>query len=61
MGSLENVVDVHSFLRQRTNRLNVLMVNLARGFYQFDRVRFQSLNPTFVVSAMKVRENTSKV
>ena len=57
MGSLENVVDVHSFLRQYTNCLNVLMVNLARGFYQFDRVRFQSLNPTFVVSAIKVREN----
>jgi len=60
MGSLENVVDVHAFLRQRTSCLNVLMVNLARGFYQFDRVRFQSLNPTFVVSAVKVRENSSK-
>lgn len=58
MGSLENVVDVHCFLRQHTNCLNVLMINLARGFYQFDRVRFQSLNPTFVVSAIKVRENT---
>jgi len=60
MGSLENVVDVHSFLRQHTKCLNVLMVNLARGFYQFDRVRFQSLNPTFVVSAIKVRENAPR-
>ncbi|MGQ9504596.1 MAG: precorrin-6y C5,15-methyltransferase (decarboxylating) subunit CbiE [Thermogutta sp.] len=60
MGSLENIVDVHSFLRQHTNCLNVLMVNLARGFYQFDRVRFQSLNPTFVVSAVKVRANAMR-
>jgi len=60
MGSLENVVDVHAFLRRHTKCLNVLMVNLARGFYQFDRVRFQSLAPTFVVSAIKVKENSPK-
>jgi len=56
MGSLENVVDVHQRLRRLSRVVNVLMINLARGFYQFDRVRFQALNPTFLVSTVKVRE-----
>lgn len=56
MGSLENVVDIHQRLRRVTGVVNVLMVNLARGFYQFDRVRFQALNPTFLVSTVKIKE-----
>lgn len=56
MGSLENVVDIHQRLRRLTGVVNVLMVNLARGFYQFDRVRFQALNPTFLVSTVKIKE-----
>lgn len=61
MSSLENVVDVHAFLRAKTSVVNVLMVNLARGFYQFDRIRFQSLNPTFLVSAIKMKDGSKKL
>lgn len=59
MGSLENVVDIHQRLRKLTPVVNVLMVNLARGFYQFDRIRFQALNPTFLVSCVKIKENSA--
>jgi hypothetical protein len=29
------------------------MVNLARGYCQMDRVRFESLNPTFLIAVVK--------
>ena len=29
------------------------MLHLARGYYQMERVRFESLNPTFLVAVVK--------
>lgn len=53
MGSIDNVADIHQRLRQHCPNVNVLMVNLSRGNYQLDRVRFQALNPVFLVSVVK--------
>ncbi len=53
MGSIDNVADVHQLLRDRCPDVQVWMMHLARGTYQLDRLRFQSLNPTFVVAVVK--------
>jgi precorrin-6Y C5,15-methyltransferase (decarboxylating) len=53
VGSIENLGDVHSTLSTRTATVRVWMVNLARGTYQLERVRFDALNPTFLLSATK--------
>jgi precorrin-6Y C5,15-methyltransferase (decarboxylating) len=53
MGSLDNASEVHATLRAHCPDVRVWMVNLARGCYQMDRVRFQAVNPTFVVAAVK--------
>ncbi|MFH1922314.1 MAG: precorrin-6y C5,15-methyltransferase (decarboxylating) subunit CbiE [Planctomycetota bacterium] len=53
MGSLDNVTEVQQVLRGHCPDVKVWMVNLARGYYQMDRVRFESLNPTFLVAVVK--------
>ncbi len=51
--SIDNVTGVHQLLRGYCPDVKVWMVNLARGYHQMDRVRFESLNPTFLVAVVK--------
>jgi precorrin-6Y C5,15-methyltransferase (decarboxylating) len=53
MGSLDNVTEAHKLLRAHCTHVKVWMVNLARGTHQLERVRFESLNPTFLVAVVK--------
>lgn len=53
VGSIENLADVHQTLRRRGVDVKVWMINVARGTYQLDRVRFDALNPTFLVAVVK--------
>jgi precorrin-6Y C5,15-methyltransferase (decarboxylating) len=53
MGSVDNVAEVHQLLRGYCPDVKVWMINLARGNYQLDRVRFESLNPTFLIAVVK--------
>jgi len=53
MGSLDNVTEVQQLLRGYCPNVKVWMVNLARGYHQMDRLRFESLNPTFLVAVVK--------
>ena len=53
MGSIENLSESHHALRRQGAEVKVWMVNLARGNHQFERIRFESLNPTFLVSVVK--------
>ncbi len=53
MGSIDNVADVHRTLRGYCHDVQVLLINVARGNYQLDRVRFQPVSPTFLVSVVK--------
>lgn len=53
LGSIDNVAEVHQVLRGFTADVKVWMVNLARGNYQLDRIRFESLNPLFLVAIVK--------
>ena len=53
VGSIENVSTVHEALRESAGEANVWMFNIARGSQQLVRLRFESLNPTFVMSVVK--------
>jgi precorrin-6Y C5,15-methyltransferase (decarboxylating) len=53
VGSIENLADVHAVLRQRSNEVKVWMINIARGTEQLDRVRFEALNPSFLLAVIK--------
>jgi len=53
VGSIENVGSVHEALRESAGEANVWMFNIARGTQQLVRLRFESLNPTFLISAVK--------
>lgn len=53
IGGIENLAEVRQLLTQRAGDANVLMINLARGNDQIDRLRLAAVNPTFLVSAVK--------
>lgn len=53
VGSIENLAEVHASLQRRAPDVKVWMINVARGTYQLERVRFDALNPTFLLSAVK--------
>ncbi len=51
--SIENVATVRQvFLDDKVDD-KVWMMNFARGVYQFERVRFESINPTFLIGGVK--------
>jgi precorrin-6Y C5,15-methyltransferase (decarboxylating) len=51
--SIENLAAVHALLRARSSDAAYWMVNIARGIEQMDRIRFEALNPTFLIAATK--------
>ncbi len=53
MGSLDNVTEAHDRMRRRCQEVKVWLIQLSRGCYQMDRMRFQAINPTFLLSVVK--------
>jgi precorrin-6B C5,15-methyltransferase / cobalt-precorrin-6B C5,C15-methyltransferase len=53
VGSLENLAAVHDVLQRADSDVKVRMINIARGTYQLERVRFEALNPSFLLSVVK--------
>ena len=51
--SIENLAAVHAFLRGQSGDASYWMVNIARGIEQMDRIRFESINPVFLIAATK--------
>jgi len=51
--SIENLAAVHAMLRARSGDAAYWLVTIARGIEQLDRIRFESLNPTFLIAATK--------
>jgi precorrin-6Y C5,15-methyltransferase (decarboxylating) len=49
VSSPDNLVAVQAKIEAAGLRSDVRMINIARGQYQLDRVRFDALNPTFLV------------
>ncbi len=53
VGSLENVPAVHATLRRLVGEPQVRMVQVSDGIEQFESLRLDSRNPTFLVSSLK--------
>lgn len=53
VGSLESLSAVYQALERAAKEVNVWMINIARGTYQLERVRFEALNPTFLLGVIK--------
>ena len=53
VAAVENLVSLRALLSACTDHTNVWMVNVARGVFQFERMRFESLNPTYLIAAVK--------
>jgi len=51
--SIENLASVHTMLRARSSDAAYWLVTIARGIEQLDRIRFESLNPIFLIAATK--------
>jgi precorrin-6Y C5,15-methyltransferase (decarboxylating) len=53
VGSIESLSIVHATLARLAKDVSVWMINVARGTYQLERVRFEAINPTFLLSVVK--------
>ena len=51
--SIENLSGVHENLSRYVADVGVWMINIARGVYQLERVRFEALSPTFLLAVVK--------
>lgn len=54
VSSPESLVDVQRVLERDGFRVDVRMINIARGQYQLDRMTFEALNPTFLIIGVKL-------
>jgi len=53
LGSIENLATVHRMLHELAGDAPVWMFNMAHGTFQLERIQFESMNPTFLVAAVK--------
>ncbi len=60
VGSIESVSAVHQTLARLAKDVSVWMINVARGNYQLERVRFAALNPTFLLGVVKSSDKGPK-
>ncbi len=51
--SVENLAAVYEALHKLAGDVNLRMINICHGTYQLERVRFEAMNPTFLVSVVK--------
>ncbi len=51
--SIEALNELREVLTKRTAQVQVWMINVARGTDQLERLRFDALNPTFLIAAGK--------
>jgi precorrin-6Y C5,15-methyltransferase (decarboxylating) len=54
VSSPDNLVAVQNELEKADLQPDVRMINIARGQYQLDRVRFDALNPTFLILGRRI-------
>jgi precorrin-6Y C5,15-methyltransferase (decarboxylating) len=53
VATIDSVASTHQILRELAGEVRLWQVGIARGVDQFDRVRLQALNPTFLLAATK--------
>ncbi len=53
VSSPESLVETHRVIESAGLRTDVRMINIARGQYQLDRLRFDAMNPTFLIMGVR--------
>ena len=53
VATIENLSGVYAVLRRVAGQVEALLVQVARGVEQLESLRFESLNPTFVLTVGK--------
>jgi precorrin-6Y C5,15-methyltransferase (decarboxylating) len=54
VSSPDSLVETHRVIEAAGLRTDVRMINIARGQYQLDRLRFDAMNPTFLIMGSRV-------
>lgn len=57
VGTIEMLTATHAALKRFRRPIDVLLVNLSRGVEQMDSLRFESVNPTFLLRVQKPAED----
>jgi precorrin-6B C5,15-methyltransferase / cobalt-precorrin-6B C5,C15-methyltransferase len=60
IATLENLSTTYGQLRRLSGVVDALLLNLARGVEQMESLRFESLNPTFLLRAGKPRQTLAE-
>ncbi len=53
VATIDALAGVHEVLGRAAPEAKVWMINIARGTYQLERMRFDALNPNFLIAAVK--------
>jgi precorrin-6Y C5,15-methyltransferase (decarboxylating) len=53
VGGIESLAAVHDMLHKLAGDAKVWMINLAHGTVQLERIKFEAMNPTFLIAAVK--------
>ena len=53
VASLENLSAVYGALKLIASPVQALLINLARGTEQLETLRFEAINPTFLLTVVK--------
>jgi precorrin-6Y C5,15-methyltransferase (decarboxylating) len=56
VATIENLSATYSVLKRLTSEVRVLLVQVARGVEQLESLRFESLNPTYLLAVEKSRQ-----
>jgi precorrin-6B C5,15-methyltransferase / cobalt-precorrin-6B C5,C15-methyltransferase len=56
VASLENLSATYAVLKEIARAVEVLLVNVARGTEQLETIRFEAVNPTFLLHVAKPAE-----
>jgi len=59
VATLESLSATYAAMKAVAGRVEVLLVNLARGVEQLETLRFEAVNPTFLLSVTK-RQTASR-
>jgi precorrin-6Y C5,15-methyltransferase (decarboxylating) len=57
VSNIESVAAIHQTLERLAGDVKLWMINIARGTYQLERVRFEALNPTFLIAVVRNGRN----
>jgi precorrin-6Y C5,15-methyltransferase (decarboxylating) len=56
VATIDGLATAHETLERLAAKVQVWNINIARGIEQMDRVRFEAINPTFLLAVTKVSE-----